>query len=135
MSLPDSLSKKAIDEQVGDQDDLLEYWVGAMETLGVLVFHHEIDLDLVDDFFSGQIVVSWRKLSRWVEDFREETQRPTMAEWFEWLVDRMRERVSIEPPVPAYITHRDWLSSHGNTRHAAAPRNRPQQGVTRWLSR
>jgi hypothetical protein len=64
MSLPDGMSKNACEERLGDQADLLEYWVGAMETLGVLVFHHELDLELVDDFFSGLIVVSWRKLSR-----------------------------------------------------------------------
>ena len=31
------------------------------ESLGILVFRGEVSLDLVDDFFSGAVELSWRK--------------------------------------------------------------------------
>jgi hypothetical protein len=111
LSLPDDVSKQALADHLGDQEALILLWTGTMETLGILVFHHEIDVQVVDDFFSGPIDLGWRKLSRWVADFREETQRPTMYEWFEWLADRLREREASTPPVPAHIAHRDWHAS------------------------
>jgi hypothetical protein len=88
-----------------------------MESLGILVFHHELDLELVDGFFSGLIVVGWRKLNRWVDDVREDTQRPTMGEWFEWLADQMQQKEAIAAPVPAHIAHHDWRAPHGNGGH------------------
>ncbi len=29
-------------------------------------------------------------------------------EWFQWLVERMLERESLRPPVPAHLSHREW---------------------------
>ena len=30
------------------------------ETIGVLLFHGELTLDIIDDFFSGPILISWK---------------------------------------------------------------------------
>jgi hypothetical protein len=114
MSLPDGVSKQAVTEQLGEDDVLVWLWTGTMESLGILVFHHELDLDLVDEFFSGVIVVGWRKLSHWVKDLREETQRPTMGEWFEWLADRMQEKEAVSPPVPANVAFRSGYEMEGD---------------------
>jgi len=54
----------------------------------VPVFRGEVSIDLVDDFFSGPIVVSWRKLQGYFFDEREETGRETVGEWFQWLAER-----------------------------------------------
>jgi hypothetical protein len=121
LSLPDAVTKQGAADQLGHQDALIMLWMGTMESLGILVYRDQLDLELVHDFHSGGILVGWRKLSRWLADFREETQRPTMFEWFEWLADRMREKESIAPPVPAPIAHRDWHASHGNDGHVATP--------------
>jgi hypothetical protein len=67
-----------------------------------------VRLDLVDDFFSGPIRVSWEKLGPLVTRMREVTGRDTIAEWFQWLADRMAEREATTPPEPAHIAHRDW---------------------------
>ena len=78
------------------------------ESLGVLVFRGEIDLQLIDDFFSGPIRISWRRLERHVMGEREETGRETINEWFQWLNERLEEMESIEAPVPAHVEHRNW---------------------------
>jgi hypothetical protein len=58
--------------------------------------------------FSGPILISWRKLSRYVSEQRAMLDRETAFEWFQWLAERMMEREKLAPPVPAYITHRTW---------------------------
>ena len=86
-----------------DVTALLATW----ESLGILVFN-EIPLQMVDDFYSGTLQQSWRKLQRYVEELREATARPTRWEWFQWLAERMQERESDAPPVPAHVQHRKW---------------------------
>ena len=72
------------------------------------IFRREVTLDLVDDFFSGPISISWRKLSRYVFEQRAVLDRETAFEWFQWLAERMIEREKQTPPTPAHIAHRDW---------------------------
>lgn len=110
MHLPEGLSKKEVEEKVGDKIELVLLWLGTWESLGILVFRHEISMDLLDDFFSGPVIISWRKLSKFVEDDRKELQRDTMHEWFQWLAERMMERESKAPARPANLIHKDWKS-------------------------
>ena len=78
------------------------------ESMGVLVFRREVGLDLVDDLFSGAIVLSWRKLRAYVQEMRDREDRQTYFEWFQWLAERMRDRESDSAPIPAHLEHRDW---------------------------
>ena len=89
-------------------EDLLVHLAATWETIGVLLFHGELTLDIIDDFFSGPILISWRKLLPYTTDQRQRYQRDTWWEWFQWLAERMTERESKTPAVPAYIAHRDW---------------------------
>jgi hypothetical protein len=102
------LKKSEIEQRVGDEMGLLYSLMATWESLGILVHRGEIGLDLVEEFFSGPIVVSWRILAGFVQDQREELSRNTAAEWFQWLAERTMERESGTPPVPAYIAHKDW---------------------------
>lgn len=106
--LQDMPAKAEIDAlPENDQVDvtaLLATW----ESLGILVFNHEIPLQMVDDFYSGTLAQSWRKLQRYVEELREATARSTRWEWFQWLAERMQEGESDTPPIPAYVQHRKW---------------------------
>lgn len=79
------------------------------ESIGVLVYRSEIRLDLLDDFFSGPIRISWRKLKPYFEDEREEQGRQTISEWYQWLAERFEALESVEARVPAHIAHRDWM--------------------------
>lgn len=108
MTLPDGLSKSEIEERLGENNNLVLLWLGTWESLGILVFRNEISLSVVDDFFSGPIVISWRKLGKYVMDYRKEQQRETFHEWFQWLAERMMERESKTPVVAAHLTHKNW---------------------------
>jgi hypothetical protein len=109
ISLPDGATKAQIIELLGTDGEDATHIVGlTWESLGVLVFRREVTLDLVDDFFSGPISVSWRKLSGYVFEQRAVLNRETAFEWFQWLAERMIDREKQTPPVPAHIAHRGW---------------------------
>src|SRR5205814_8273720 len=91
-----------------DGEDLLVPLPATWETIGVLLCHGEFTIDVIDDFFSGPILISWRKLLPYTTDLRQRYQRETWSEWFQWLAERMMERESKTAAVPAYIAHRDW---------------------------
>jgi hypothetical protein len=103
VELPDDASAEKIKEILGPAgEDLLAHLTATWETIGVLLFHKELTIEVVDDFFSGPIVISWRKLRPYLEQMRRQYHRDTWFEWFQWLAERMLERESSSPPVPAY---------------------------------
>jgi hypothetical protein len=112
-ALPTGLTKGEIEEALGEQMDLVYALTTTWESLGILVHRGTMSLGLVDDFFSGPIRISWAKLRPYVEGERAEQGRDTIGEWFQWLAERMQERESVVPPVPAHILYTDWKAGHG----------------------
>jgi hypothetical protein len=106
--LPDNVAREQIPALLGsDGEDHVYALLTSWEALGILLYRKEVTLDLIDDFFSGPIVVSWRKLSRYIAELRRDAQRDTYFEWVQWLAERMMEREKQTPPVPAHIAHRE----------------------------
>ena len=109
LSLPDGADSAKIREVLGPDGEDAVYLVSlTWESLGVLVYRREVTLDLVDDFFSGPLVISWQKLNVYSEEWRRTLDRETGNEWFHWLAERMLEREKTAPPIPAYVAHRHW---------------------------
>ena len=107
--LPDGADRKTIQKVLGPDGRDQIFLVGlTWESLGVLAFRREIDMQTIDDFFSGAITISWRKLHNFVEQDRLDLERETVWEWFQWLAERMSERERRSAPIPAHIAHRDW---------------------------
>ena len=113
-NLPDSLSKEQVEERLGDEFYLVYALMTTWESLGILVYLGEIDLDLIDDFFSGPIMISWRKLEGHIKGERSLLGRDTIEEWFQWLTERLLERESKVPPLPAYIAHKHWKQNQSS---------------------
>ena len=108
-ALPDGANRQQIRELLGPDGEDAVFLLGlTWESLGVLLFRREVTMDLMDDFFSGAILISWRRLHVFVEEDRGSTGRDTVWEWFQWLAERMMEREKTSPPVPAHIVHRQW---------------------------
>jgi hypothetical protein len=109
--LPDEASIAEIEAL--PKEDYLAFYVllGTWERLGILVYHNEIPLDLVDEAFSGTILTSWQKLQAFILQFRAQVQRDTGFEWFQWLAERIMERDQTMSAVPAYIAHKKWKAS------------------------
>jgi hypothetical protein len=106
--LPENAGQAQIDQLPPEQFLAIYMILGTWERLGVLVFRHEIDLDLVDDAFSGPIIQSWQKLGQYVKEFRAFVRRDTALEWFQRLAERMLERETTAQSLPAYLAHRNW---------------------------
>jgi hypothetical protein len=108
-SLPDNVEREQIAALLGPNgEDHVYALLTSWEALGILLYRRQVTIDLVDDFFSGPIVVSWRKLSHYIAELRRDAQRDTYFEWVQWLAERMMEREKQIPPVPAHLGHRDW---------------------------
>jgi len=109
-NLPEGLSKAEIDERLGARIRCVLLMFGTFEALGILVARREIRLELVDDFFSGPIVMCWKKFRRYIEDVRAISQRDTYAEFVQWIAEQFEKRESLTPAVPAYVALRGWKS-------------------------
>jgi hypothetical protein len=108
-SLPDGADRAVIRKVLGPTGEDQVFLVGlTWESLGVLAYRREIDMETIDDFFSGAITISWRKLHAFVDQDRRRLDRETVWEWFQWLAERMQEREHRSAPVPAHVAHRDW---------------------------
>jgi hypothetical protein len=107
-ALDPGLSRAAVEARLGDDMNHVYAMMISWESLGVLVYRRQLDLALVDDFVSGSLLLSWRRLERYVMEERAERGRDTLLEWFQWLAERMIERESKAPVVPAYRAHADW---------------------------
>jgi hypothetical protein len=78
IELPDKASADEIRKILGPEgEDLLGHLTATWETIGVLLFHNELTIDIIDDFFSGPILISWRKLLPYTTDVRQRYQRDT----------------------------------------------------------
>ena len=106
--MPDGLTVADINALPEAQAEAVVGLLGVWESLGILVFQREVSIDVVDDFYSGTIRQSWRKLGGYVAELRRNTERETRWEWFQWLAERMAEREASAPPLPAHVAHRNW---------------------------
>jgi hypothetical protein len=73
-----------------------------------LVFRRDIDIRLVDDFFSGIIILAGRKFKGYLTEIRTSSNRQTYYEWFQWLYEQFEKRELKTPAVPSFMTYRDW---------------------------
>ncbi len=108
VDLPEGLSKKEIEERLGDKIKCVLAMLGTFESLGILIFRREIDINLVEDFFSGIIILTGEKFKNYIKDVRELSNRPTYYEWMQWMYEQIEKREAKTPAVPAYIEYRTW---------------------------
>jgi len=106
--LPEGLSKHEVEDRLGDKLIHVLVMFGTFESLGILVFRREVEIQLVEDFFSGIIILSGKKLGRYLVEVREAGNRHTYYEWFQWLYEQFEKRELETPAVPAYAAFRDW---------------------------
>jgi len=62
------------------------------EGIGILLRRQLANIDLVDDLFSSDIIITWRKMKPLVEGWRKHFNRPQISEWFEYLYNEMQRR-------------------------------------------
>ena len=79
------------------------------EYLGNLVYQRIVPLDTLDLLVGGIIRASWKRLRPYIEEQRREKNIPNMAEWFEWLAERLEKYGRTEKAaLGAHIAFKDW---------------------------
>ncbi len=106
--LPEGLSKKEIEDRLGDKITCVLVMMGTFESLGILVFRRDMDIRLIEDFFSGVIILAGRRLKNYLNEMREASGRQTYYEWFQWLYEQFEKRESQSPAIPSFVEFRDW---------------------------
>jgi hypothetical protein len=81
-----------------------------IEGLGFAVFERIVPLRIVDNFASGSIRVSWRKLRPYVEHERQRTGTQKTFEWFQWLAEQLEkyDRGKTNLDTGAQDAYHDW---------------------------
>jgi len=82
-----------------DQIILLQF-TQQMESLGILVAERIIDIDLVDKTLGSFVITSWEKFKIVISDIRKSQQDPFLSEYFQWLAERLSERMRLNPRKP-----------------------------------
>lgn len=108
IELPEDMTREGLQARRESEVKLVGLLMTTWESLGILTFRREISLELIEDFFSGPVSLSWKKFGGLVREMRAESGRETYFEWFQWLAERMAERESEADPIPAHVEHRDW---------------------------
>jgi hypothetical protein len=109
LALPPDLSREELEARLGPGDlDLLWYWLGVMESLGVYVHDRYVNIHDVAQTYGGPVIVSFRQLRRYVEGVRAEVGRDSMHEWFEWLANQLERLERDEGRQPAYVREAGW---------------------------
>src|SRR5205814_5062302 len=86
LSLPDGADTQKIREVLGPDGEDAVYLVSlTWESIGLLLFRRELTLDLIDDFFSGPILLSWQNLQVYAVEWLRVINRVIVSEWFLWL--------------------------------------------------
>jgi hypothetical protein len=71
-----------------------------MESLGLLVAERFINMDLVDKTLGSFVVTAWDKYKVLFNDIREKQPDPFLGEYFQWLAERIEERMQKCPRKP-----------------------------------
>jgi hypothetical protein len=78
------------------------------EYLGILVYQRIVPLDTLDLLVGGIIRACWKRLRPYIEDQRQEHNLPNIAEWFQWLAERLEEYGRPEKSLGTHIALKDW---------------------------
>ena len=74
-----------------------------MESLGLLVAERLINIDLVDKTIGSLVSVTWEKYKPMIQDSRAKRPDPFLAEYFQWLAERIDERMRNAPRKAFYL--------------------------------
>lgn len=107
LETPEGASLDEVLEAYGGDVTLLNQTGGVFEAVGRLVWSGELDFWLVDEFLGGGAIIYWNRTRPYWEEWRERENRPSTAEWTQWLAERLEEVEETAGP-PAHEAYRDW---------------------------
>ena len=76
-----------------------------MESLGILVAEKVINIDLVDKTLGSFVTTAWEKYKILFQDIRVNQPDPFLGEYFQWLAEKIDERMRENPRKPFYTSN------------------------------
>ena len=107
-NLPEDLTKREIEDELGDKLSNVLIMFIKLESLGLLVFKREIKLDLVADFMRGPIILFWTKMKNYFIETRKLNNDENFGEWVQWLAERTENELTTKNKKPAYLIYKNW---------------------------
>ncbi len=95
-------SRKGMEELPDNDRFMLIQFGQQMESLGMVVAERLIDIDLVDKTLGSFVTNAWEKYRPLFQDIREKQPDPFLGEYFQWLAERIDERMRQNPRRPFY---------------------------------
>ena len=77
-----------------------------MESLGIALAEHLINMDLVDKTLGSWVVTAWDKYKPVFSDMRVKIPDPYLGEYFQWLAERIKENMRRRPRKPFFEAHK-----------------------------
>lgn len=108
LTLPEDADEATRDSIIGTRRSDILFLAQTFETIGILVYERDLSLSTVDEFFGSTTLVVWDRLSPWLSRERRRLEQAHLAEWFEWLADRLREYRNRTRIPPAYEAYEEW---------------------------
>jgi hypothetical protein len=98
-----------------DEQIMLIQFSQQMESLGILVAERLVNIDLVEKTLGSFVTTSWERYKTMFLNIREKQPDPFLGEYFQWLAERIDERMRDNPREPFYIT-KGYSSGKGISR-------------------
>ncbi len=95
-------SRKELDALPANEQIIFIQFGQQMESLGILVAERLINIDLVDKTLGSFVTTAWEKYKKIFLDIREKQPDPFLGEYFQWLAERIDERMRENPRRPFY---------------------------------
>ena len=110
LAMPNGVRKKDLGECSEHQQNSIMVVFLTFESIGVMVFRDIVPIDMVDELMGGVCIESWARLKEYTQDSRNDSNRDTLSEWYQWLAERLEERHIRIGRRAAYDQHRHWQS-------------------------
>jgi hypothetical protein len=85
--LPEGLSWKEIQSQLGERWFSAFAFINALDGLGVLVYRREVSPQVADDYFHHNVSVVWDKSRAAILELRQLPGRATAFQFLQWLAE------------------------------------------------
>lgn len=107
LDLPEDASAERV-SGTADLRQVAHLIMNQFEFWGILVFQRIVPLRTLDLLVGGVVRVSWRRLTKYVEAQRIERNLPNLAEWFQWLAERLEEYQEPSKELGTHVAFKKW---------------------------
>lgn len=108
LQLPDDISLNELRERELKFEEAAVFLATNFETVGLMVYRDIVDFEVVRDLLGDAVIAVWQKLRRWAYELRDQQERDTVFDWFEWLSSKLEEDYAEFGHQAIFVKRRKW---------------------------